>query len=138
MIRCEGYIWLGRYKKCVDPSHFIQSIYQQNRHSNFVSWCAPIQHRRPSAYGHELSWLPTIFLTGVISRFPSMPERLTVSSANGVAGGVKPNRWPMHHVRAHPGVFPPEVRAQVTATACSLPCSQDLPLARWSRVELAK
>jgi DDE superfamily endonuclease len=40
--------------------------------------------------------------------------------------------------RAHPGVFPPEVRAQITATACSLPRTQDVPLARWSRAELAR
>ena len=36
------------------------------------------------------------------------------------------------------GVFPPEVRAQVTATACSLPSSQGVPLSRWSRAELAR
>jgi DDE superfamily endonuclease len=36
------------------------------------------------------------------------------------------------------GVFPPEVRAQVTATACSLPRTQDVPLSRWSRAELAR
>lgn len=36
------------------------------------------------------------------------------------------------------GVFPPEVRAQVTATACSLPRSQGVPLSRWSRAELAR
>jgi hypothetical protein len=35
-------------------------------------------------------------------------------------------------------VFPPEVRAQVTATACSLPRTQGVPLARWSRAELAR
>src|SRR5207244_7275538 len=36
------------------------------------------------------------------------------------------------------GVFPPEVRAQVTATACSLPRQRDVPLARWSRSEVAR
>jgi hypothetical protein len=40
--------------------------------------------------------------------------------------------------RVRPGIFPPEVRAQITATACSLPRSQDVPLARWSRAELAR
>ena len=44
----------------------------------------------------------------------------------------------MHHARARPGVFPPELRAQATATACSLPCQQGLPLARWSRAELVR
>lgn len=36
------------------------------------------------------------------------------------------------------GVFPPEVRAQVTAIACSLPKQSQVPLARWSRAELAR
>jgi DDE superfamily endonuclease len=36
------------------------------------------------------------------------------------------------------GVFPPQVRAQVTATACSLPCQSQVPLSRWSRAELAR
>jgi hypothetical protein len=40
--------------------------------------------------------------------------------------------------QAHRGVFPPEVRAQVTATACSLPRTQAVPLSRWSRAELAR
>ncbi len=44
----------------------------------------------------------------------------------------------MHHGWAHPGVVPPEVRAQVTATACPLPRQQDVPLAGWSRAELAR
>jgi transposase len=44
----------------------------------------------------------------------------------------------MRHGRVRRGVFPPQVRAQVTATACSLPRSQGVPLARWSRAELAR
>jgi hypothetical protein len=36
------------------------------------------------------------------------------------------------------GVFPPEVRAQVTATACSLPRQSGVPLARWSRADIAR
>ncbi len=36
------------------------------------------------------------------------------------------------------GVFPPQVRAQVTATACSLPAQTGTPVARWSRAELAR
>jgi hypothetical protein len=44
----------------------------------------------------------------------------------------------MHRGRARPGVFPPEVRAQATAIACSLPRDQGLALARWSRAELAQ
>jgi transposase len=44
----------------------------------------------------------------------------------------------MHPGVARRGVFPPELRAQVTATACSLPCEQAVPLARWSRAELVR
>ena len=44
----------------------------------------------------------------------------------------------MRHVPAHRGVFPPLVRAQVTAVACSLPCSHGVSLARWSRAELVR
>ncbi len=36
------------------------------------------------------------------------------------------------------GVFPPQVRAQVTAIACSLPKQSQVPLSRWSRTELAR
>jgi transposase len=36
------------------------------------------------------------------------------------------------------GVFPPEVRTQVTAIACSLPKQCQVPLSRWSRAELAR
>jgi hypothetical protein len=36
------------------------------------------------------------------------------------------------------GVFPPQVRAQVTATACSLPRKSAVPLARWSQRALAR
>ena len=38
----------------------------------------------------------------------------------------------------HRGVFPPQVRAQVTAIACSLPKQEQVPLSRWSRAELAR
>ncbi len=36
------------------------------------------------------------------------------------------------------GVFPPQVRAQVTAIACSLPRQCQVPLSRWSRAEVAR
>jgi hypothetical protein len=36
------------------------------------------------------------------------------------------------------GVFPPQVRAQVTALACSLPKQAQVPLSRWSRAEVAR
>jgi transposase len=39
---------------------------------------------------------------------------------------------------AHRGVFPPEVRAQAVALACSRPQEQEVPLARWSAREIAR
>lgn len=36
------------------------------------------------------------------------------------------------------GIFPPQVRAQATAIACSLPKQCQVPLSRWSRAELAR
>jgi DDE superfamily endonuclease len=36
------------------------------------------------------------------------------------------------------GVFPPQVRVQVTATACSLPQQGGVPLSRWSRAEIRR
>ena len=42
------------------------------------------------------------------------------------------------HGRARRGVFPPEVRAQATALACSRPREQGVPLARWSNAEIAR
>ena len=44
----------------------------------------------------------------------------------------------MPRAQARPGVFPPEVRAQATAIACSLPRTEAVPLSRWSRAELAR
>lgn len=40
--------------------------------------------------------------------------------------------------REPPGVFPPEVRAQATALACSRPREEGVPLARWSNAEIAR
>ncbi len=40
--------------------------------------------------------------------------------------------------RDPPGVFPPEVRAQATALACSRPREKGVPLARWSNAEIAR
>ena len=44
----------------------------------------------------------------------------------------------MRPVQGRRGVFPPEVRAQVTATACSWPRATGTPLSRWSRAEVAQ
>lgn len=42
------------------------------------------------------------------------------------------------HGRERRGVFPPEVRAQTTAIACSRPREAGVPLARWSNAEIAR
>ena len=57
---------------------------------------------------------------------------------NGANAGPLPIRSPTRPVQEHRGVFPPEVRAQVTAVACSLPRTTGTPLSRWSRAELAR
>jgi hypothetical protein len=44
----------------------------------------------------------------------------------------------MRHALARRGVFPPLVRAQATAIACSLPCERGVSLSRWSRAELVR
>src|SRR5215211_1362835 len=76
--------------------------------------------------------------TGRMARLPRPCEPVIGWCANGVAAGSKHTRWRMPHARALPGVFPPALRAHATALACSLPCQQGLPLARWSRAELVR
>jgi transposase len=58
--------------------------------------------------------------------------------ANGELAGRAPEAWLTLPEEGRRGVFPPEVRAQVTAVACSLPQTQGVPLSRWSRSELAR
>src|SRR6266567_1532708 len=58
--------------------------------------------------------------------------------ASGADAGWRPIRWLTRPAVGRRGVFPPQVRAQVTAIACSLPKQCQVPLARWSRAELAR
>src|SRR5215216_2707689 len=76
--------------------------------------------------------------TGTISRLPTPLAPAIGWSVNGAGAGARHNHWPMRRARARRGVFPPEVRVQATAIACSLPRTQAVPLARWSRAELAR
>ncbi len=68
-------------------------------------------------------------------------QKLTVRSArceNGEDAGSRNEVWRTCHGRGHPGVFPPEVRAQATALACSRPREKGVPLIRWSAAEIAR
>src|SRR3954468_3484127 len=77
-------------------------------------------------------------LSGAINRLLASSPPATVWFANGVAAGLRLNHSPMRPARAHLGVFPPDVRAHVSAIACSLPRQCGVSLARWSRTELAR
>jgi hypothetical protein len=57
--------------------------------------------------------------------------------ANGDDAGVKRKTWKTCLGLALPGVFPPEVRAQATALACSLPKEEGQPVSRWSLETIA-
>jgi hypothetical protein len=93
------------------------------------SWCVRTPRCMPSGCAPESCWPPMIILSGAINKLPRRSARLIASFGSGASAGQRPSRWRMHHGRGHPGVFPPEVRAQVTATACQLPRQQDV--CRW-------
>src|SRR2546430_10998754 len=73
-----------------------------------------------------------------INRLPRPWAPQTARCARGADGGSRPVRLPMRRAVGRRGVFPPQVRAQVTAIACSLPQQCQVPLSRWSRAELAR
>src|SRR5437868_7253457 len=73
-----------------------------------------------------------------ISRLPRSWAPLTARFARGAEAGSKPVLWLTRRAVGRRGVFPPQVRAQVTAIACSLPKQCQVPLSRWSRAELAR
>ncbi len=77
-------------------------------------------------------------LSRASSRLLRSWARLTARSALGADAGSRRIRSLTRLAVGHRGVFPPQVRAQVTAIACSLPCQQKVPLSRWSRAELAR
>src|SRR5438128_5601537 len=73
-----------------------------------------------------------------ISRLPRVWAPLTVPCAPGADAGSPPIPLPTRLAVGHRGVFPPQVRAQVIAIACSLPCQSKVALSRWSRAEMAR
>ena len=138
MSSSDPYTGLGRWTVCEDPSPHIRYNWQPNKHSSFDVSSVLTLRRKPCLCVRG-SWWPLMTIpTGVINRSLSTSEPPIGSCASGVAAGLKPNHSTMLLVQALRAVFPPEVRAQVTATACSLPRQQGVPLARWSRAELAR
>src|SRR6516164_10346778 len=73
-----------------------------------------------------------------INRSPRPLVPQIARCANGADVGCRPERSPTRPAVERRGVFPPQVRAQVTAIACSLPKQSQIPLSRWSRAELAR
>jgi len=57
---------------------------------------------------------------------------------NGDDAGTRPKVWMTCQGRERRSVFPPEVRAQVIALACSLPKEKGIALSRWSLAEIVK
>ena len=76
--------------------------------------------------------------SGAISRLRKQWARAIDWCASGEDDGSPPTPSPTHSDQERRGVFPPEIRAQATAVACSLPQTHGVPLARWSRSELAR
>ena len=77
-------------------------------------------------------------LIGQISTLLKPVEPVIAWCASGGSVGLPRTHLPTRPAQEHRGVFPPEIRAQATAVACSLPLSQGVPLARWSQSELAR
>ena len=76
--------------------------------------------------------------SGAICRLPKQQAVRAGLCANGGGAGQRRAAWRTCHGRGPRGVFPPEVRAQATALACSRPQDEEVPLARWSNAELAR
>src|SRR6202165_3022250 len=74
----------------------------------------------------------------VINNLPRPLAQPTARCANGAGVGSRPMVWLTRPVVGRRGIFPPLVRAQVSAIACSLPRQCQVPLSRWSRAELAR
>lgn len=61
----------------------------------------------------------------------------SVSGANASSNSAW-RAWKNVHVRAGPGVSPPELIVQVKALACELPAQHGVPISRWSLDELTR
>jgi len=76
-------------------------------------------------------------LNGATSKLPDMPTALTGQYVSGGGAGTRAGVWTIYLDRERPDVFPPEVRSQATALACSLPKEKGKQLSRWSLAEIA-
>ena len=78
-----------------------------------------------------------IIRSGATSRLPAGPDVPIGRCAVGDGGGPSGIVLLICLVQVRRGVFPPEVRAEATALACSRPREPGVPLARWSSAEIA-
>ncbi|GAC1390363.1 MAG: hypothetical protein NVSMB38_07930 [Ktedonobacteraceae bacterium] len=92
-----------------------------------------VVHRDYSRYGESVR----VFYRA-INRSPRLWAPLIAPSVPGADAGSKRIPSSTRLAVGHRGVFPPQVRAQVTAIACSLPKQCQVPLSLWSRAELAR
>jgi transposase len=76
-------------------------------------------------------------LNGTTNRLLDMPIVQIGQYVSGGGAGARAGAWRIYPGRERPGVFPPEVRVQATALACSLPKEQMKKLSRWSLAEIA-
>src|SRR6266568_6756791 len=105
---------------------------------SYSTWCERIQQPRrwPCVLGSFSRRMP--IPNRAINNWPQLLAPPTAPCANGVGGGSKPISLLTRPAVERRGVFPPQVRVQVTAIACSLPKQEQVPLSRWSRAELAQ
>jgi hypothetical protein len=97
-------------------------------------------HRTPQAIAHRAQ------LIEISHTHPDWGPKQIAHALNRHESWVRKwrRRWDQTHLlkdaprSGAPRRFSPEVRAQVTALACSLPRSHGLPFSRWSRAELAR
>jgi len=85
-----------------------------------------------------LCWLRMSIRNGATSKSQPMLGALIEQCENGDGAGMKARVWMTCPGQERRGVFPPEVRTQITALACSLPKEKGVTLSRWSLAEIVK
>ncbi len=98
-------------------------------------------HRSPQALARRARIVPLSACPSHLERHPQIAQMLNL---NDRLVRKWRRRWQESHSlqdaprSGAPRRFSSEARAQVTALACSLPRSHGVPLAHWSRAELAR